>query len=76
MADMTAPHQHDFVVAASSTATDPRVFVCSVCGITAVVGGALSNPQNAHDASYRPDLPLRSTDADVAKWADEIRKRP
>lgn len=69
-------HRHDWTPKVYEEPRDiprdgTRVFVCE-CGAETVVGGALANPNDARDDSYRPDLPLRSTDANVAKWADEI----
>jgi hypothetical protein len=74
-------HQHDFVPAPPIERTSvfgtfrvprPGIFVCSVCGVQAEVGGAVEHPRTAHDASYRPDLPLTSSDATTAAWADGV----
>jgi hypothetical protein len=76
-------HQHDFVPAPPRVEETqfgtyriprPGVFLCSICGLQAATGGAVSTPRDAHDASYRPDLPLRSTDENTAAWADSVRR--
>jgi hypothetical protein len=51
---------------------EPGTFSCAKCGLVVQLGGAVEHPRDAHDSSYRPDLPLRSSDATVAKWADGI----
>jgi hypothetical protein len=75
------PHQHDFVPAPARVVENaygtykiprPGIFVCSICGVQAEVGGAIEHPRAAHDASYRPDIPLRSSDESTATWADAV----
>jgi hypothetical protein len=77
---MSDQHQHYFVAVTEVIQTPactyafprPGIFVCSICGVQAEVGGAIAHPRNAHDASYRPDLPLRSSDESTATWADAV----
>lgn len=52
----------------------PGRFRCVKCGFVVDVGGAVEHPRDAHDASYRPDLPLKSTEQNLAAWADSVRR--
>jgi hypothetical protein len=73
-------HRHDFVAVTEVIQTPactyafprPGLFVCRGCGLEVSTGGAIEHPRSAHDASYRPDLPLRSNDESTATWADAV----
>jgi len=72
---MTDRCVHDFVPMCDVPCVGEREFVCAKCGLEVGIGGALANPRTAKDDSYRPDIPLRSTDANVAEWADGIARK-
>jgi len=66
---------HSFEPMSDVPGVGERIFVCTKCFLEVGLGGALANPRSAKDDSYRPDIPLRSTDANVAEWADAISRK-
>jgi hypothetical protein len=71
MSDCVHEFAHD---ATPGSFYQPGKFRCTKCGLVVYVGGSVESPRSAHDESYRPDLPLKSTDANVAAWADAVRR--